>query len=220
VVAGNEYADGRWRFYLFDCESAADHYNTNRDETDPIAHITDKSESLLGGALNGLLDNEEFRQKFVTTLCDMANVNFTYDRYKEFQQKYDSETTDEMDTYYLRFHTAASKEKYVEPMLERMDRYFSNQPEKIRTAIEEHFGYDHRYLMSISCTEGGSVLIDGTEAESDFEGVYYEGCEVTVTAVAEEGYRFVGWESTEDDSMTVTVNGNKTYKAVFVLDTD
>jgi len=42
------------------------------------------------------------------------------------------------------------------------------------------------YTLTVSAAEGGTVSSEG--------GTYDEGSEVTITASANEGYRFTGWE--------------------------
>jgi len=64
-----------------------------------------------------------------------------------------------------------------------------------------------------SPTEGGSVLLQ-TESSTG----YPAGTQVTITARAEKGYRFVSWEgdaSGSDRSITITVDAPKTITARF-----
>ena len=67
------------------------------------------------------------------------------------------------------------------------------------------------YSLTVSAADGGTVSTEG--------GTYDEGTEVTITATANEGYRFTGWEgnSSTSESLTVTLNSNQTYQALFEL---
>ena len=42
------------------------------------------------------------------------------------------------------------------------------------------------YTLTVSAAEGGTVSTEG--------GTYEEGTNITITATANEGYRFIGWE--------------------------
>ena len=67
-----------------------------------------------------------------------------------------------------------------------------------------------QYTLSITAGEGGSVTDGGT---------FDDGTEVTITATPDEGYEFVGWEGIDStsESLTVTLNSNQTYQALFEL---
>src|SRR5210317_113933 len=68
-----------------------------------------------------------------------------------------------------------------------------------------------QYTLAVSASEGGTVSTEG--------GTYDEGTEVTIIATSNEGYRFTGWEgnSSTSESLTVTLNSNQTYQALFEL---
>ena len=60
------------------------------------------------------------------------------------------------------------------------------------------------YTLIISAEEGGTVSTEG--------GTYDEGTEVTITAVAADGYEFTGWTGIDSiqTSLTITVGANLT----------
>ena len=67
------------------------------------------------------------------------------------------------------------------------------------------------YNLTVSAADGGTVSTQG--------GTFNEGTDVTITASANEGYRFTGWEgnSSTSESLTITLNSNQTYLAIFEL---
>jgi len=68
-----------------------------------------------------------------------------------------------------------------------------------------------QFTLAVSASNGGTVSTEG----GDFE----EGTEVTITATANAGYRFTGWEGSDStsESLTVTINSDQTYQALFEL---
>ena len=68
-----------------------------------------------------------------------------------------------------------------------------------------------QFTLAVSASNGGTVSTEG----GDFE----EGTEVTITATANTGYRFTGWEGSDStsESLTVTLNSDQTYQALFEL---
>jgi len=66
------------------------------------------------------------------------------------------------------------------------------------------------YTLSVSAGEGGSVSSEG--------GEYEEGTEITLTASASEGYRFIGWsDGSTEESITITLSEDTTLEALFEL---
>ena len=65
-----------------------------------------------------------------------------------------------------------------------------------------------QYTLTVTAGEGGSVTNGGT---------FDEGTEVTITATPNEGYEFVGWEGSDNDSssLTLTLNSNNNIQAIF-----
>ena len=82
-------------------------------------------------------------------------------------------------------------------------------PNVIQTAEEE--SNPVQYTLTVSASEGGTVSTEG--------GTFDEGTEVTFTATPDEGFKFIGWEGNDStsESLTVTINSDKTIQALFEL---
>ena len=67
------------------------------------------------------------------------------------------------------------------------------------------------YTLSVSSSEGGTVSSEG--------GTYDEGAEVTITATANEGYAFIGWDGIDstNETLTITLNSNLNIEPIFQL---
>ena len=67
------------------------------------------------------------------------------------------------------------------------------------------------YTLSVSSTDGGTVSSEG--------GTYDEGAEVTITATANEGYAFIGWDGIDstNETLTITLNSNLSIEPIFQL---
>jgi hypothetical protein len=68
-----------------------------------------------------------------------------------------------------------------------------------------------QYTLSVSASEGGTVSTEG--------GTYNEGTDITVTAISDEGYEFVGWEGSDatETELVVSINSNTSLNAVFQI---
>ena len=66
------------------------------------------------------------------------------------------------------------------------------------------------YTLTVTSGEGGSVNSEG--------GEYNEGTEITLTASAGEGYRFIGWsDGSTEESITITLSEDTSIEALFEL---
>jgi hypothetical protein len=69
---------------------------------------------------------------------------------------------------------------------------------------------EYSYQLTVTSTEGGSVNSEG--------GEYNEGTEVTLTATASDGYRFIGWsDGSTEESVTITLSEDISIEAIFEL---
>ena len=66
-----------------------------------------------------------------------------------------------------------------------------------------------RYNLTVTSSEGGSISTEG--------GTYDEGTSVTLTATANPGYKFIGWEGIDESNneLIISVNSNLTIRALF-----
>ena len=102
-------------------------------------------------------------------------------------------------SFILIYSCSTEEEESVAPVVQ------TTQPEPVK------------YTLTVSTEEGGTVSTEG--------GIYNEGTDVTITATAIEGYRFIGWEGNDstNESLTITINSDQTIKALFEfipIDTD
>ena len=66
-----------------------------------------------------------------------------------------------------------------------------------------------QYTLTVTAGDGGTVSTEG--------GTYDEGTQVTVTALPDEGYGFLGWEGNDNgsSSLNLTINADTTIQALF-----
>lgn len=86
-IGDGEYEDGKWRFLLYDTDDSAgmvegytdvdtDSFISGHWSRDPLGDNGD-------GLFTALLENASFKEQFVATFMEMADVNFDYDRVHE-----------------------------------------------------------------------------------------------------------------------------------------
>lgn len=204
---GSEKGDGRWRWMIYDtdCLEWMDRTFYGVLEKAEVNSFT-KSMEHTGTAVDEFLlyssakNSPKFRQQFVLSFMDMANVNFSIENVEKIFAKWNSSPDIYGNFFWQRFD-------YIVPYM------------------AEEFGLTgtlEEVTLKISDVEGGTIKLNTTTPDlsgGNWTGKYYTDYPITVTAVPTEGYEFVGWSgSVTSDSATIeveVVTGGITLEAVF-----
>lgn len=204
---GSEYGDGRFRWMLYDMDSigfaSLNYYGVKRKAA--INSFNQKME-FTGSAINehtlykGLKQNQEFCKQFVLTFMDMVNIDFTYENIEKNLKEF-----------------GISPDDY--------GSFFKRRAEYIVPYMAEEFGLTgtlEEVQLKINNITGGMIKLNTSTpdlSEGNWKGAYYTDYPITVTAVPEDGYKFVGWSgSVTSDSATIEaeiISGGITLEAVF-----
>ncbi len=205
---GTEYEDGRWRWILYDLDyvgwvdleyfGISNHVELNAFST-PMQYSGQKrlDEMTIFAALRY---NEEFKKQFVLTYMDMANTIFSPEYVETVFEKWGEDLHWHDDFFLKRF-------EYAVPDLAEE---FSLQGTLAELVLEQED------------TEGGYIILNTCEpdlSDGSWSGKYYTDYPVSLTAVAYEGYRFMGWQGdvqAEAESMSLELEeGTTKIRAVF-----
>ena len=206
---GSTYGDGKWRFFFFDTESCAFHYDTKNADVDYYSYLKSKSYRPMAKMILSLLENEDFSERLNTRLMDMGSLVFTEDRLKTFEKKYCDSYLSEMPAYFLRFPTHRTVDGSSKPMRERMYLFFVQRRGQLINDISGHYHIGKPKTVKI-VSDG--VMLNGFETDAKFSGKYFRGSRLTFST-AEEG---VSWKVTRDgkskvfegDTLELTVDLN------------
>lgn len=202
-----EVGDGRWRWMMYDTD-CIDWTNPGYYEVNTKAEINsfNKKMQTTGYAIKEqpvfifIKRSEELRQQFVVSFLDMANVNFSMENVTKVFEDWNRSPEIYGDFFEKRFD-------YIVPyMAEEFD--LTGTLEKV--------------TLKVNNSNGGTIRLNTTTpdlSKGSWTGRYYTDYPVTVTAVPEEGYEFVGWSgSVTSDSATIeaeVTTGGITLEAVF-----
>ena len=143
--------------------------------------------------------NEDFCRQFVLTFMDMLNNNFSVTNAEKILVKYGYD-------------------------LSWTDHYFEKRPEWAVKHLAEEFdltGTVETVTISAENPEMGCIVVNTSQidlSEGSWSGQYFTDYPITVTAIANGGYAFLGWKGDADttaDSVTVCVDGGVALEAVF-----
>ena len=178
-----------------------------------------------------LLENETFRQQFCVTFMDMINKNFAYSQVRDKLYEMADVYALPMVNSYHRFNQDEYTVDTFWDNIAILDEYMQKRPAYIISYLTDAMGLSGatgQVTLQTAClssenmssgtvadyrdntagelsSEGGYIVLNTITPmpeQGEWQGTYLTDYPVTATAVAEEGYRFVGWqgsyESTEE----------------------
>ncbi|MDE5558152.1 MAG: CotH kinase family protein [Ruminococcus sp.] len=232
VDSTNPYADGKWRFILFDTEYCQDPYDkinppANRDSLNEFLKYN--SDSFVVSLMKAAMENESFREQFCRTFMDMANNNFDYLRVSELINQFSAEYHDVIVDTYKRFRSKESDEYNAEKIfldaVDSIDDFYQNRFTHIVDSLKIHFSLKGS-LANITIRNDdsmGTVTINTITPDltsGSWNGSYYTDFPILLNAEPKPGYTFSYWETSDDkkiniNSAEIEFNANLTVTAVY-----
>lgn len=203
-----EQADGRWRLALYDLDALEWNDAPYWGLTTQAEKNTFQLQPRFAGAVNKqflfsqLKQNPLFRQQFVNTFMDLVNNEFAYQN---------------VERAFLTYNGAVPSTYFKE--------FFSNRAGYIVPYMAQEFaltGTLETLTLKTNDPAGGYIQINTITpdmTDGTWSGQYYTDYPVKVTAVANSGYEFVGWEgveNTDGPTQEIILNkGGMTLNAIF-----
>ena len=196
-----DYEDGRWRWALYDMDLENGDYGVVVEDINTFTMDTHYA----GGAFNtrsmyvALKQNEDFCRQFVLSFMDMINTDFTVEEATRARESWDI--------------TMIWWGMYPD----WMETYFPARTKSITGYLAEEFGLKgtcETVTLSVNDEEAGYITMNTITPDmknGEWSGSYFTDYPVTVTAVANKGYTFVGWQcdtlsGDDEEKETVTVD--------------
>ncbi|MBQ9609650.1 MAG: InlB B-repeat-containing protein [Lachnospiraceae bacterium] len=230
----NPYADGRWRFIVFDTDSSTALSKQSRDSVDSFSRLLSQS-NFLSDIFRKLIVNNKFQCDFCNIFMDVANHNFN----NEKVQTIINENAVEYETYILDFFKRFYCKKIFTP------EFFQDQVNIVRDFYDTRFDYITSYmkndlelsgnLVSINIDNNdtnGSVHLNTLNLSMDEDGTwsgkYYTDYPVHITAEPKAGKVFLYYDVTNDDGTTriyeadtdIALTSDTIVKAVYMDEED
>ncbi len=144
--------------------------------------------------LRGLLRNPDFRTLFLVTLADQLNTVFAPDKAHEVLDAVAAQYKPGIPAHYARWlpgYDPADWDKYLQVLYD----YATLRPDALRRHIVKAFDLAGTTTLTVTADAGGQVAA-GTAIvpETSWQGTFFVGVPVTLTAKPAPGYRFTGWE--------------------------
>ncbi|MGN1339369.1 MAG: CotH kinase family protein [Oscillospiraceae bacterium] len=194
----SEYMDGRWRFMFFDAEFAWSLYgeranlNTLKDLLNGT-HMSGESK-----VLQALLQREDMREKFASTMADITAYAFEENHIKEVLDEL-CEISDNEQFYALEkgITSTWARKKNFEESREQI-RSFAEMREFVvfRDMFRQFEWEDERYTVSVTTADCAVTKLSTQKKKGRgiISAEYHVNCSVPLCADIADGWEFVRWE--------------------------
>lgn len=235
--ADNPWADGKWRFILFDTEYSLNLYNQTPPTTDSFSQLIG-NDCFISDLLVGAVKNENFRQQLCTTFMDMANENFSNERINqlisELSAEYHDVSIDTHDRFWPPANTGnnpwgggnwgiggwggqQTAEQNYNDQVNQVKSFYQSRFQSITGSLRNFEGLRGN-LVGVTIKNDpamGEVTLNTISPDftnGSWSGKYYTDYPVQLTATPKAGYKFSHWavsDGTENTSLSASISFTK-----------
>ncbi len=195
---------GRWRWILFDTDMSFGISDWKGYKRNTLFKMTNKNTEIWPDPawstfiIRKLLENDSVKNVYINRCADHLNSIFSTENVIFKIDSIQDLIKDEMP-----FHV----EKWRSNNVEKWERnvnilrdFATHRPYYMRQHIMERFELTDTFYVEIQNPDlkKGKVQLNSLIIENDFKGVYFGGAPVSLKAIPEQGYRFVGWKDEAD----------------------
>lgn len=220
--------DGRWRWFVFDTDFGfgmyGDHnYLNNSLERSTTPHGDDwPNPEWSTFLLRTLLENDDFRMRFINRFADLLNTSFRPERVVERLRAMKSVIEPEMPEHIARWGRPYGMHWWA-MNIERMETFAKARPAVMSGILNEFFQLGGRHTLTIGAVPSGQgvIKLNSVVIEPDgrdWTGTYFRSVPVTLAAIPMHGYRFAGWRgdiTSTDATITIELTDDMKITPVF-----
>jgi len=170
-----------------------------------------------GQMLSKLLQNPDFKRLFINQGCILLNDFLTYERVqKTVKDMMATIPASEQQRDVQRWPRNQAKFTWA-PDGSQLLQFAQNRTQTVRQEMAQYFGLSGEANVSITASGNGTVLVEGMKLpKMPYQGKFFSGMEIEVTAVPSNGAVFAGWSDGQTQNpRKFQINGQANITAQF-----
>ncbi len=194
--------EGKWRYLMYDLDATMNLFGWLPMDIDgferALYHYPDAIHSAV---FQSMLENDEFTRTFLNRLADLMNTAYTTSNFMREVDRITSTMENDIEDHFARWdqwfgywpmHTGTI-----------IPEFAAVRPGHVRNHVLQHFNLPNTATLQFEVFPpmGGDLTINTIRPGLPFEGVYFNGNAIDLTAHAAEGYVFDHWAYSEEDSL-------------------
>lgn len=220
-------AGSKWRWLLFDTDFGMGIWNSSPTEnTLALATATNGPTwpnppwSTL--VFRKLLENQGFRNQFVSRFADLLNSSFSVAHVNRAIDEKSGTIAAEIGNHLNRWNGGSISAWYSN--VQQMRNFANSRPSNVFNHLRQKFGFDYpqQIVVRTDSLKGHIQLNTLKITQNPWIGSYFKEIPVTLLAVPKAGYRFVKWEgvTTGSSSAKLTINASAGLNITALFESD
>ncbi len=215
---------GRWRWMMFDVDSGMHIGPQYENMFELLTCRVCGWGSIHTDMFNKLQENQNFRNDVLNRFSDYLNTIFSVETVLPVIEKIKNTLEPEMPNHLARWgydiHTLDTMDEWY-AAVDTVISFAERRPAILRGEIIEEFNLSGTAAINldVSSSEAGKIKINTLVLENyPWDGIYFRGVPVQLTALPNLGYRFVGWTGVQPEdtsSVEVVLTDSLSVTAVF-----
>jgi hypothetical protein len=183
-----------------------------------------------------LMENTEFRIKFINHFSDESNTRFKADSVRQHVEQVAASVAPEIPQHFEYWSTWENRSVYWQNQfmlstneewvaeVDKITEFTDNRIPYLTDHFKNYFNIvdTHTLTLEINNSEAGSVQLNSLILDdSSWQGEYFDNIPISIEAVANEGYVFSHWDGADGESnlqLSIAMIGDMTLQAIFVAE--
>jgi len=141
VDEGNRFADGRWRFIMFDADYSSGSYGEARPNNDTFEMLLEE-DCFISDLMNAAMKSPAFCKQFTDTFMDMAQNDFAEERVsaeiERLSEEYQSMTIDTYNRFWGRMVGGKMAGTFYSDSVKELSDFYAKRCDYITKYLGEH----------------------------------------------------------------------------------
>lgn len=212
--------NGKFRFPWYDSDFGYGLWGGSAS-TDPFNNFYEKKKYAPVILFDYMMENDDFKNEFIQRFHYMLNTVYEANRSKEIINDIEDKISNERsisDSKWYRSVTA----RYSSYLASSVESFAESRVSNMRGFLNSRYGSKGTAKLTVNYTASqGLVQLCGLDVKSGYSGAQYKSTPIRLTAIPNDGYEFVAWQTgtgqnvSTDLEYNLTITGDYTIKAVF-----
>ncbi len=192
--------EGKWRYLMYDMDATMNVFGWIPMDFDMFYWTyVHRAGFVHAEIFRSLMNNAEFKRGYLNRLADLMNTSLSPERFNAESELIKDLIDGEVERHFQRWGIWLETWHYHVDSL--IPTFAQLRPDIMRQDILEWYQFANKTSLRFEVfpPNAGRIHINTIEPEIPFTGVYFNGNDIDITAISNEGYRFDHWGIPEEE---------------------